>query len=142
MKITAFKFIALMAIPSIILIIGGCTKNPDNSKKLIDDIVGTYIAYDTSNNVPQSLCGGYSYDTYSFIVSKETETTINISKIQGCENVKATVSDNNITLITSSSCDNFTPAVSRDGNGSLHFSYTFIAGAGCTGTGTITAIKQ
>lgn len=124
--------------------ISGCKKDDNNSKKLIDEITGTYIAYDTLRYTPQDSCGGDIYNTFSFTISKQSETAVKISTLGTfCNNADANVSENNITLLTSS-CSNYSPTVTRAGV-NLYFTYSdFFMGTGvsCNGEGTIKAVKQ
>lgn len=134
----------LIATISIAYYVSGCKKDNNNSSKLIDEITGTYIAYDTVivNNPGGFLCGSDMYNTYSFVITKESETTVIISKLNYCDSVKASVTETNITLLPSSTCyDNYNPAVAKSGS-TLKFTYTTIPGAGCTGDGTTKAVKQ
>ena len=133
----------LIATISIACYISGCKKDDNNSKKLIDEIIGTYIAYDTTIITPVGMCGSDIYANYSFVATKESESTINISKLHSfCEDVKATVTESNITLLPTTSCfTDFNPAVTKAGN-ILIITYSDIPGAGCSGAGTIKAVKQ
>ncbi len=144
MKNSFISSCLLIATISITCYISGCKKDDNNSMKLIDEVIGTYIAYDTLRYTPHDSCGGDSYNTFSFTISKQSETAVTISSLgMFCNNVDATVSETNITLLTSS-CTNYSPAVTKTG-ANLYFTYSsFFMGTGvpCNGAGTIKAVKQ
>ena len=144
MKSSFSSLMLLIVAISIISHITSCKKDNNDAKKLIDEIVGTYIAYDTLRYSPQpSSCGGDAFNSYSFTITKQSETEVKISELGLCNDIDATVSESNITLLTST-CTSLSPSVSKTGT-ILYFTYSdFFMGTGvaCNGSGTVKAVKQ
>jgi hypothetical protein len=143
-KYTLTYLLPFLTVAFFLTSVYSCKKENNNSTKLIDEVVGTYIAYDTIRWTPHDSCGGDGYNTYSFTISKQSETSIKISKLGlFCNDVNANVSETNITLLTSS-CSSYSPTVTKTGN-NLYFSYSdFVMGTGvpCNGAGSVKAVKQ
>ena len=117
----------------------GCKKE---TKSFADELAGTYIAYDTVIISAGFGCGTNTYKTYSIVVSKESDNSINFSELKGCTNEKANITGTNITLINTSCSTEVNPSITRNGSTLYFTSFENLTMSGCTATGNIKAVKQ
>jgi len=138
-KSSVRAIILIIAIPVLVM---GCKK--ETSPKFIDELLGTYIAYDTTTVTgPVGSCPPGSAGSFAMVITKVNETTIDISELSSCDGGTASVTGTNITLITTS-CPSislsFDPMVSKSGT-NLNFTYSASMGP-CSVAGNIKAVKQ
>ena len=119
-----------------------CKKDTNTSTKLIDDLVGTYIVYDTLTDVAGGCGGPITTKTYSCVVTKTSETTIKISYFYNqSADFDASISGNNITVTGGFlPYGTYNPVITRSGT-TLFGTYSFFQ-TSCHKDGKVKAVKQ
>ncbi len=136
------KHILLFLLSGLLLFASGCKK--DSDKKFIDELTGTYIAYDTVNFNPSGgSCPTDRNVTYAVEITKASETSINISNLAYCYDNTVNISGSNLTLVHDG-CSGIgigvDPVVTKTGT-TLKFTYNGSQGF-CLISGRISVVKQ
>ena len=109
---------------------------------LIDDLVGTYVVYDTLSDVAGGCNQPIVTKTYSTVITKTSETTIKLSYFfNESADIEASVSGSNITVTSGFiPYGTYNPVITRSGT-TLYGSYTF-SPTSCNKNGAVKAVKQ
>ena len=130
----------ILFITIVSLVLTQCKKDP--TEEFINEVVGTYVVYDTLRDVAGGCSEPMVTKTYPCVVTKTSETTIKFSQLfNESADMEASISGSNITVTAGTVWyGDYNPVITRSGT-SLSGSYTFSPTA-CDKNGSVTAIKQ
>ncbi len=136
------QFFSLLVFSALLGLFFTSSCKKETSKTLIDDIIGTYVVYDTLSDVAGGCSQPIVTKTYSSVISKTSETTIKFTYFfNESADIEASISGNNITVTSGFiPYGTYNPVITRSGT-TLYGSYTF-SPTSCNKNGAVKAVKQ